>query len=400
MDTKRIVMGLGNCVDYELAWDSDAYTALARAHGITARDLDAEGPVRSERDLIVSILSFLRDGRGGERYVASTEVIEAVASHFSKKITLGGTNVRAAIAMHRMGCRNTPLHLVTMNEHVRALLPEGVEAICSQDVDTMYPHLIIQYHKGAEVRVGDGRITSPRENRIIYHNDYDNSRMLLSDKLPAMLEGAEGVLLSGFNAMQDPALLRDCVHTLDGMMDSLPAHALVVFEDAAYRNPALSGLMRETLLKRIGIYSMNEDEWQAYLQRRINLLDAGEVIAALQELHALIPAPILIVHTQYWALAYGQDAGRYAQALLGGVVMAGARMRFGDEFTPEGYRDTEALPARAESEPFVSALLKEGGDSVCCVPSKRIDTRYPTTIGLGDAFVGGFLYKLVARAAV
>lgn len=46
---------------------------------------------------------------------------------------------------------------------------------------------------------------------------------------------------------------------------------------------------------------------------------------------------------------------------------------------------------RRESSAFAEALHSLLGDLVCCVPGFVLDAPDPTTVGLGDTFVGGFL---------
>ena len=93
-----IALGFGDNVDYEIAWDSAVFEELIARYAIGAGELAADPPIASERELVISILRFLASGTGGERFVASSEVIEPFAQRFAKKITLGGTSVRAAIA--------------------------------------------------------------------------------------------------------------------------------------------------------------------------------------------------------------------------------------------------------------------------------------------------------------
>ena len=78
---------------------------LATQYAIRADELDPSVAVRSERDLVRSVLAFVRDGVGGERFVASSDIVEAFAARFTRRITLGGTGVRAAVAMSRLGVR-------------------------------------------------------------------------------------------------------------------------------------------------------------------------------------------------------------------------------------------------------------------------------------------------------
>ena len=160
-----------------------------------------------ERDLVISILSFLKSGSGGERIVASSEILEQFSKHFEKKITLGGTPVRAAIAMRKFGYTSA-LHLVTINDHVRSLLPQGCPYICSNTQDSLHPHLIVQFDKDTSVKASDIDICASQANRIIYHHDDDNMTMKLNENFAELITDAKVFLLSGFNAMQSEKLLR------------------------------------------------------------------------------------------------------------------------------------------------------------------------------------------------
>ena len=102
----KIALGLGDNTDYEIVWNSALLEKLIRQYAIRQSELetnlDVATDINSERELVISILSFLNAGRGGERWVASSELVEAFAHRFEMKITLGGTSVRSAIAMRKL----------------------------------------------------------------------------------------------------------------------------------------------------------------------------------------------------------------------------------------------------------------------------------------------------------
>jgi len=109
----------------------------------------------------------------------------------------------------------------------------------------------------------------------------------------------------------------------------------------------------------------------------------------------LIPVPVIVVHSMYWTLAYGDNAQAMARALKGGVTMATTRFRYGDDFTVENYREIENLAPDPEGAQFAAAISELLGNKVCVVPVAQVDQSTGTTIGLGDAFVGGFLPALI-----
>ena len=391
---RELVLGLGNCVDYEAAWDSAVVEQLITEYGIQPREVVGKRCIATARDLVISILGFLETGTGGEQFVASPDILHAVADRFEKIVTVGGTPMRAAIAMHRLG-HAPALHLVAMNAHVRKRIPGGCEWVCSAEEEALYPHLIIQFPEGARVRAGDISIRAPRANRIIYVNDPDNDRMALSPQLADLSSGARVLLVSGLNAMRDSALLADRLVQLREVLASLPRDAIVFYEDAAFHDPALGTQVREALVERIDIYSLNEDELQAHLGRPVALLDPADVLAAMRELRRRIPVPILVAHTSHWAMAYGTGASRLGAPLKAGITMACTRMRLGDEFGPQDLLDTESMSAPGESATFAAAINAVGREAVCCSPSFALNAGSATTIGLGDAFVGGFLPMLL-----
>ena len=391
---KEIVLGLGNNIDYEIHLDSGRIEQLIQENGILSREININRPVQSPRDLLVSILGFLKQGSGGERQVADADIIERFAANFQKKITLGGTSVRAAIVMAKLGFRSA-VHLVTMNEHVERLLPPDCERLCSSPEITSYPHLIAQYQGGISINANDIHIETSRANRIIYTFDRDNELMILHPGLGDMLTGAKVFLISGFNAMHDASLLEERLRQLRNFMQSLPPEAIVFFEDAGFHCPGLQPLIWRYLLNRIAIYSLNEDELQGYLERTVALTNAAEVVRALEDLHKLIPVPVLALHTRYWALAYGAGVLKYRKALSGGIAMATSRFRLGDDFSPQDYEETARLPPETEGAAFAAEIAGMLGDQVCCVPALRVTETKVTTVGLGDSFVGGFLPALL-----
>jgi ADP-dependent phosphofructokinase/glucokinase len=268
--------------------------------------------------------------------------------------------------------------------------------VCSNARDSSYPHLIVQFDQGARVCVGDIDICAARANRIIYHDDADNVRMELNEEFAGLITGAKVFLVSGFNAMRSEDLLAARLQSLLRIMRALPQGALVFFEDAGFYDPSFHQLIHATLASRISIFSLNEDELQGHIGRKLDLLDPAEVIAALEELHRQLPVPTIVVHSMYWALAYGDNAGNVAMALKGGVTMATTRFRYGDDFTIENYREIEGLLPTPEGARFAASVEELLPGRVACVPVAQVEQANCTTIGLGDAFVGGFLPALVA----
>jgi ADP-dependent phosphofructokinase/glucokinase len=180
-------------------------------------------------------------------------------------------------------------------------------------------------------------------------------------------------------------------------MESLPNDALVYYEDAGFYDSRLSQLIWRTLARNISVTGLNEDELQAHLDRKLDLLDPLQIQQALVELHMHIPVPVIVVHSSQWALAYGETATSYSKALKTATNMATTRFRYGDDFTVENYREIESLSSSKENAIFADTLNNLPGTKICCVPVADVEQSNATTIGLGDTFVGGFLLALMNR---
>ena len=392
--SQRIALGFGNNIDYEIVWNRRTIEALIRDYGIRLDELESGESIRSERDLLISVLDFMRRGVGGERFVASNAIIRKFADRFAYKITLGGTPVRAAIAMSQLG-HTAALHLITLSDEVRRLLPTGCPYVCSNPRDSLYPHLIVQFERGARVKANDIDIAAGASNRLIYHSNPDNIAMRINEDFGDLLAGAEVMLCSGFNAVQDEAQLNDRLDSVLRLLRRLPVKALVYGEDAGNMPPRHHQLILRKLGGRMNVFGMNEDELQGHLERAVDLLDAAAMLHALQDLRRLNPIPVLVVHCRHWALAYGQGAARFQGALQAGADLATTRFRHGDDFTTAHYEAIRRLPRSEAGVAFAASIQRIGGGMVACAAVADVAQADGTTIGLGDAFVGGFLPALL-----
>jgi ADP-dependent phosphofructokinase/glucokinase len=387
---ERIALGFGNNIDYEIVWDTQVLEKLVARYAIQPTDIANKQPIRSERDLVISILGFAASASGGERIVASNALLEQFADKFAKKITLGGTSVRAALAMRKLGY-TAALHLVTMNEQVQQLLPEDCPYVCSNAEASFYPHLIVQFAQDTAIRVGDTTIHAARANRIIYHNDDDNRRMRLSESFAELIDEAHILLISGFNAISDTTLLATSLEVLKKHIGALPEDALLFYEDAGNYEPACRQLMLDLLVGRPHIVSLNEDEFQEYLGNELDLLDARQVKDGLLKLRQRLPEAHIIIHSSIWALVFSHQAARFTKSLQAGMTMATARFCFGDAFTPDDCAWVETLLPNVNGAAVSAALSSLLGENVTVLPVAEVAPLTPTTIGLGDAFVGGFI---------
>ena len=389
----RALLGFGAALDREVGWDSEGMTRLAAEHGIGPADLAAvsRGPVRTERDLVASVLDHLARGVGGERYVEEPDVLTGFADRFTGVDSLGGTCVRAAAAMRLLG-RPATVHLAFDDPAVRRLLPPGTEAVVAASWEPFHPHVIVQYPQGARVRTDLLDLTAVRANRLIYVNDPANERIRLVDDLAARTAQAGTVLVSGLNAIRDPGMLEDRLEQVTAALRSRPSGSLAYYEDAGYHEDGSAAVVRNRLGRLCDVVGLNEDELAAASGvEGLDLLDAEAVQRAVGKVLRGCGAATLVVHSGRWALAHGAVTPRIVDGLRSGVAMATGRYVLGDRVTPDEAERLVAGPVDPEVERFARAVEELGDGRTSVVPVPRVDPRAPTTVGLGDTFVGGFL---------
>jgi sugar/nucleoside kinase (ribokinase family) len=390
-----MILGLGGTIDDEILWDEQLLQRLAAEYGIRRTECDATLAIRDERSLVAVILGFAIERRGGERFVESFEVIERFSARHEKTVTLGGTGVRAALVMRKLGVRST-VHLVSIDDAFRRLFPADCDYISSATTDGMFPHLIIQLPERGRIELADGEVLIEGPNRLIFVNDPPHVEIALSPDLAPALRTARWLLLSGLNSMNDIEVLSERLRELRAATTAMPSGGLIMYEDAGFHAPRLHRALRKEIASLVDVYSMNEDELQAQLGRRVELLDPAAVVAALRDVRALIPGPTLVVHTRHWALAWGADAPRFAVALGGGIAAATARYVHGDELTAERVAAIGELDPPIEHRLFCEGIVRDATEPAVCVPAYVVSVEHPITIGLGDCFVGGFLAALAA----
>lgn len=389
---ERIVLGLGGTVDLEVEWDADLLGALARELRVGLADLDVHAPIVDERSLVVVLLALLATGRGGERFAASSDLVRAFGRRFTCRTTLGGTNIRAALAMAVLGVPAT-IHLVDVDDTVRALVPPGSALLHTGESAALDPHLIVQYPQGARIELHDGVVVAPQPNRFIVTNDPPNRLLTLAPGLGDAVERADVVMLSTLNAIQEPEVLTQRLAELVALGRRARPGTTVLWEEAAYHVPHVRDEVSAVLVELADVYSMNEDELEAFIGREVDLLDPADLSGALTELAAAVPARTLVVHSKYWALAAGERAHDLRAALRGGITMAATRYVHGDAMTRADHNATAALTPRADALELARALEALRPD-VAVEAGHRLDVDHPTTIGLGDSFIGGFVAAL------
>ena len=148
-------------------------------------------------------------------------MIESFSARHRRAVTIGGTCVRAALIMRTLGVRSTVL-LVAVDAAFLELFPADCDYLSSDDEALLVPHVIVQLPAQGRIAVVDGDIVIDRPNRLSLVNDPPQLTMEVSPELGDALAHADVFLISGFNAMRDPGLLRKRIQSLADSARSLP----------------------------------------------------------------------------------------------------------------------------------------------------------------------------------
>jgi ADP-dependent phosphofructokinase/glucokinase len=394
---EKIALGFGDNTDYELIWDSKKIESLIIRWNIHQKDLSSKTKISTVRDLLISILQFMETEIGGECVTENSKVLSDFASNFSYNTTIGGTSPRAAIAMRKLGYTSC-MHLVTVNDDIRRLLPSDCPYICSNKEDCADIHIIVQFTADTIVEANDISIHTSRANRIILDHDYYNCNMKLDPVFfDSYLNDARILLISGFNIMTDYKLLENRLRFLQERLHQLKTvnkDIYVYYEDACFADEVSNQMCKDFLFKYVDIFGFNEDELRGYYHDNIDLTDPHRILEAIETLYGRFSVPLLVVHSKYWAIAFGRNAASYQGCLKGGITMATTRFRFADTYGLSQYTETARLPEEEIGTAFCNEFNRIAAGKGLAVASLAVMEKNVTTIGLGDAFVGGFLPAL------
>ena len=386
-----IAFGFHGCIDFECVWDTDRIHQLIESFQVSLGDLDGHGTVDSERAILTTILWHMKHGIGGEFIPASSIDVLAFAKRFEYRITIGGTAARAAIAVQKIGF-GSALHSCCNNAMFEQLLPAEIHFVSSvleQDGE-IYPHVSLQYPAGCRIQLIDGAFMTTKPNRVLFSRDPDSMVMRLTDQFYPMITDAKVLLLSCFSEMLDEALLCSRLHDTVDTIRHLASDHFVIMEDGCYIVKHFRTLVHQKLAPSLNALSMNEDEFFELLGHKIDLLDPDQVEASIKETYERLHIPNLIIHTEFWALAYGKDAQRLRKSITYGVMLASTRFQLGDNFDHSDFERTCHLSDHSGGQLLCTNLQIKYGDLLVGVPGKRLDhVKTPTTVGLGDYFAGG-----------
>lgn len=395
---KKIAIGIHSVVDWECKWNAEIFCKTVEDLEIEEREITPLKSIPSERDLVISILASMRQGRGCELFPETNALVENFAAKFSYNTTVGGTGARAAIAVSKLGY-SCVLQMSSCNPVLRELLPDAIEAIAANPDASgeIYPHVSITYPKGVRIKTKGLDFTTPRENRVLISCDPESFHMPVLENFADYCPNAKVFLLSSFCEILDFQILKDRMQKCRKMLEKMKPGTLIILEDACYPDQKLRQYVNDRLHPYLDIISMNEDELQDFVGEQFDILDPERVLAALRETYEKMRVPTLFVHSSRWAVAYGKDHEKYISTLTSGIAMAAARFRYGDDYGKAEFEETLKI-APSEKGIRFAKKLEALSDRISCVPCKNMEfVLTPTAVGLGDAFAGGLLTDLAER---
>lgn len=394
---EKIALGFHTCVDYELKWDLDAVINAIKEYDIHDDELVIDTQPTSERGIWTSTLAYMKQGMGGEIVPSTPEVCEDFAKRFQYKITIGGTSTRAAIAIEKIGYSSV-IQMSCYNSYIRDLLPKRIHYYSSVGLDhtDSYPHISVTYNKGVRICANDIDFVTSRENRVLISRDIDSQLLVIKEEFYPLMQDAEVFLMSCFSQIVDEDILKARLKTTKALLSHINKDTIVVAEDGCYVEKSFRYMVHRELAPCIDILSMNEDELQEYIERRIDVLDVDAVLEAVKYVYDKVGVPTIVVHSADWAIAYGKYAYGMREALESAITMAATRIQYGDEYGLEEYNQIKALGSKDKSVLFSKEIKELAGDIIECVPSKDMSfVKNPTVVGLGDTFIGGMLPELL-----
>jgi|GEM_PF-5999528 len=374
-----IAVSLANSIDYVVNVSSDFLQEAADRLAIHLEDLFDPPSIENEKMLIQTFLYFMVHQEGGERFIDNPHVLRIIAQHYPYTITFGGTALRAALLLASLEIP-TFLHLAFDSEDYNALDPL-IERFCNPASPPGTFHPILQFQRGLSVVIDGECFTAPEPNRMILNNNPALEALVLDPVFFARLGECKALLLSGLNATHSFSTLSERLAALKTYIEPHRDELWVVYEDGHFHAPDFRAAVIWELGPLVDFYSMNEDEWQTLLKKRIDLHDEIAIISSLNETQELLPHSVIIIHTKYWVMISGENAPLFKEALTTARDMATREML---QLGP-----WEPLPF--EFNPLPSCMHN---DAVFGLPTYDIPHPTVASVGLGDAFIGGFLSQL------
>lgn len=413
---KRLAIGYTSDLDIILQWNEKTVNDILSAYLQSEPEITEQDAIDSLESLARIISFYMVNGLGGETDITDVKVCDFLKERFLTTYGLGGTCAQQAVAIGKIGIPAL-VHITDRSKEVCQLMDGvGLETVVDKGLAPLAQsatdeppviHMILQYPKGAKLRIQGKEAEIPLSNRLIM--DYDTIHKYLPleqsflDYCENNAEDIAAYSISGFNAILDPAIMRqrsnELVRHIDNIKKKNPA-CKVYLEGAFYLNPMVKDIVFSELAKSVDILGMNEEELVEHVENHSKAIDKDNLASVLNGLeHMLNTFPVkgIVLHTKDYSMYYGAQDNTvdFEMGLTMGNLLSGTRARIGDYGTYEDCKGTIELPLSKAGLLFAEQLEDmQTARYVKIVPSRYME--YPQcTIGLGDTFVAGFLTAFV-----
>lgn len=268
----RVAVGFGSCVDVI----GSAMDVLAKLSASVPDKPEHFNTVHNQEEFEKIFAYFFRHGAAAERYMSNETFFHKMAdiakSFPETKVVVGGNAPVMAKSFLRQGVK--VLLGAQMTEELRRRIGTEVE-IAGNEVSSDDIHLILEYHKGEKW----GEYESPRANRFIIHNDFNNPLLsTLESFAEAIIHFSPHLVVIGGLQMMDnfpflPGQRRKRLDKLSAILTNVPAATHVHFEMASFAEQDCLADVVDTVVRYSDSLGMNEQE----LPNLLGMLADGSV---------------------------------------------------------------------------------------------------------------------------
>ena len=391
---KEIILGFSSNIDYEINLDKSDFENLVNNSEIDLYNLKELVEVNSTSDLLSIILYSMENGKGGEYFVKDIKIINDFLSNFSYKATLGGTAIRCAYALSILN-KEFIVHLSTFNYEVKKIMPDHFNYVFSNLNKKLYPHLIIQYPSNYDLQLKKN-ISTNKPERLIFVNDPINENLRINKDIFKRINKCKIFLYSGLNCVKSCEYLDELFPIIQSNLNKMPQNSFSYYEDACYHSKKIAKKVRNYFFNNVDFCSLNEDEFSEFTNNTNFKIDPYVLLQDLKKFKNLYKSKFVVVHTSRWSLIYGQNSKRFSVCITSAVRLSAARMAYGDNLTKFDFNrfKNEISNQKSLKSEFSEYFKKVNDKMLFFHPSIEVKVKEPTTVGLGDFFVGGFLASL------
>jgi ADP-dependent phosphofructokinase/glucokinase len=417
---KELAIGYTSDLDVLLEWDKDTVNDIFSAYLKTEPVINSNDTIDSIESLARILGYYMINGLGGEADITDSKVCDYLSLRFNTKNGLGGTCAQQAVAIGKIGIPAL-VHITDRSKEVCEFMDGvGLNTVTEKGVvplmesatdDPPVLHMILQFPKGEKIVINGRTVEIPLSNRLILDFDMIHKHVPLEKPFLNYCENnAEKLALysiSGFNAILDPAIMRQRVDELTAHFNNIKSKnqdCMVYLEGAFYLNPEVKDVVFGELANSIDFLGMNEEELVEHVEKHGKAIDKDSfpsVLNGLEHMLQKFPVTGIILHTKDYSMYYGTQVKTIdvEMGLTMGNLLSGTRARIGEYGSYKDCSGTLELPLSEVGIAFAEQLEKILSNRyIKIVPSRYLE--HPRcTIGLGDTFVAGFLTAFVSGDA-